>query len=226
MRHASVMRRLAVAALCVLGAACANASGPGGSPENDVPTVAGIVCKADGSTRVRTPQVLVQPDGIHVRVVSHLDEPASVGELGRDVEPGETTFVSTRPPGEIDAACYPYSQHDDGTEPLKVPFQALDPDGSYVDGEIQCTGMMSGMIGDFFERPLEGVRVPIEAARAKIRGLDDDDQVVHVGYPEQPAPQVAVRRDGQVVATYSFVTFDGEGWVIGGSSICESSGLR
>jgi hypothetical protein len=49
--------------------------------------------------------------------------------------------------------------------------------------------------------------------------------VFYVGYPEQPEARIGVRRDGQIVATFSFVTFDGEGWVIEGSSICSSSGL-
>jgi hypothetical protein len=219
------VRRLILVPLSVVLAACANAPKPGSSP-NDVPDVAEIICEADGSTTVRTPQVVVQPDGIHVHILSRLDEPASLGELGRDVDPGETTFVSTRAPGEIDASCYPFSKHDDGTEPSKAPFEALDPDGLYVDGEIRCSGLMSAGISDFVEAPMEGLRVPIEAARAAIGGLEDDDEVFHVGYRTQADPSVAVRRDGRIVATYELVTFDGDEWTVASSQICSSSGLR
>ncbi|HET9672166.1 MAG TPA: hypothetical protein VFQ40_04885, partial [Actinomycetota bacterium] len=178
-------------------------------------------------TTIRTPQVLVQPDGIHVHVVSHLHESASVLGLTNDVDPGETEYVSTASPGVIEVGCHPFSQHaEGGDDPAMVHLEALDPEGIYRDGEIQCSGMTSSSIGDFAEAPLEGLRVPIEAARPKIHGLEDDDEVFHVGYPEQADARVAVRRDGQVVATFSFVTFDGEEWVIEGSSICGSSGLR
>lgn len=225
--HPSVSRSIVVATLCVLAAACADPLGPAeGSATSGLPTVAEIVCGADGSTEVRTPQVAVQPDGLHVHVLSRLDEPAQLVGLGRDVDPGETDYVTPVPPGRVGAACYPYSQHDTLQDPPTTPMEILDPEGLYVDGEIQCSGQMSSMISDFMEPPLEGVRVPIELARETIRGLDDDDQVFHVGYPEEPDAHVAVRRDGQVVATFSFVTFDGEEWVIEGSSICVSSGLR
>jgi hypothetical protein len=212
-------------ALSVLFIACANAPPPGSDPA-DVPDVAEVVCEADGSTTVRTPEVLVQPDGVHVHVLSRLDEPAQVVGLGRDVDAGETGYVTQVAPGRVAVACYPYSQHETVEDPPTTPMEILDPDGLYTDGDVECSGSMVEMIADFAEPPLEGQRVPLPAVRAEIRGLDDDDEVLHVGYPEQPDARVAVRRDGQVVATFSFVTFDGEEWVIEGSSICESSGLR
>lgn len=73
---------------------------------------------------------------------------------------------------------------------------------------------------------MEGRRIPIDAARAETRGLEGDDQVFHVGYPEQPDAAVAVRRDGQIVASFSYVTLDGEEWVVASSSICTSADLR
>ena len=68
--------------------------------------------------------------------------------------------------------------------------------------------------------------MPLDVARAKITGLQADDEVVRAGYPEEGDAGVAVRRDGTVVASFSFVTFDGEDWAIAGATICESSGLR
>jgi hypothetical protein len=221
----------AFAASMLLMAACADPPGPGEGPTEEgpagVPDLAEIVCEADGSTTVRTPQVVVQPDGIHVRVVSHLDEPAEIVGLGRDVEPGETDYVSVRAPGRIETGCNPYSQHEPGgKEPMMVQVDVLDPDGIYVPGEIECSGTASAMIADFFEEPLDAGPVPLLVARDSIRGLHTDDEVFHTGYPEQRDRVVAVRRDGEIVATFNFLTFDGEKWSVASNHICSSSGLR
>ena len=209
--------------------ACADPPGPRdpapASSTDDVPLVAEIVCEADGSTTVSTPEVLVQPDGVHVRVLSRLDEPASVGAFRMDVEPGTTEFVSTVAPGEVDAGCYPFSEHDPGgSEPQRAPVEVLDPDGFFVDGEVACSG--SSMVADFFKPPLDAGPVPLEVARESIRGLLPGDEVLHLGYPEQGGRQVAVRRDGTIVATFDFITFDGDEWHVASNSICSSSGLQ
>jgi hypothetical protein len=224
-RHASGVRRLRLALAVAPFAACADAPGPG--VEDPVPTVAEIVCEADGSTTVRTPQVRVQPDGVHVRGVSRLDEPATVNGPGRDIGPGVTEWVSTTTaPGTVEVACHPFSLHGSGDAPATAPLEILDPSGPYVAGDLECSGAVGHGIGEFAEPPLEGHRIPIDAARAEIRGLEGDDHVFHVGYPEQPDASVAVRRDGQIVASFTFVTFDGEEWVVESSSICTSADLR
>ncbi len=227
MRHAPHVRRwIGLMPLSVLFVACANAPLPGSDP-TDVPAVAEIVCEADGSTTIRTPEVLVQPDGIHVHVVSRLDEPAQmVGLFGSDVEPGGSDYISVVEPGTIEAGCFPYSQHEDPDSLITSPIEVLDPDGTYVDGEVDCSGMMRASVSDFAEPALDAGPVPLEEARPKIRGLQAGDEVLLTGYPEQAGAAVAVRRGDEIVATFSFVTFDGQEWVIEGSSICESSGLR
>ncbi len=48
---------------------------------------------------------------MHVHLVSHLDETAEIIDLGHDVEPGETRWVSQAPPGTVETACNPFSQH-------------------------------------------------------------------------------------------------------------------
>lgn len=225
MRHASCVRRIALALPVALFAACADAPGPGA--QGGVPNVAEIVCEADGSTTVRTPQALVQPDGVHVRGVSRLDETATVNGLGRDIGPGVTEWVSTTTaPGTMEVACHPFSLHGSGDAPATVPLEILDPSGLYVAGDLECSGAVGHGSASSRSQPLEGRRIPIDAARAEIRGLEGDDQVFHVGYPEQPDAAVAVRRDGQIVASFSFVTFDGEEWVVASSSICTSADLR
>jgi hypothetical protein len=223
--------RWLVAASLVTIASCADPprrgeAGPPNAPGIPVPDVAEIVCEADGSTTVQTPEVVVQPDGIHVSVISRLDEPAQLIGLGRDIEPGETDYVSTTPPGRVRVACYPFSEHDSGEEPPSRAMEVLDPGGTYVDGEVQCSGMSFGSTSDFAELPIEAGPVPLDAARSAIKGLLPGDEVAHIGYPDQRDRGVAVRRDGQVVATFSFVTFDGEEWFVAGSEGCQSSGIE
>jgi hypothetical protein len=199
--------------------------GPPNAVPEGVPDVAEIVCEADGSTTVRTPEVVVQPDGIHVHVVNRLDEPASVNGFGFDIDEGDTTHVTGRAPAVIQTACWPFSQHG-GEEPTTTPLEVLDPEGIYVDGEIECTGMASSMIADFFKEPLDAGPVPLDVAREEIRGLRPEDEVVHLGYPERRDRAVAVARDGAIVATFNFVTFDGEKWHVASNEICSSAELR
>ncbi len=75
------------------------------------------------------------------------------------------------------------------------------------------------MIADFFKPPLDAGLVPLEVARESIRGLLPGDEVLHLGYPEQGGRQVAVRRDGTIVATFDFITFDGDEWHVASNSI-------
>ena len=204
----------------------AGEEGPLKAAPEGVPDVAELVCEADGSTTVRTPKVVVQPDGIHVLVVSRLDEPASVGLLGRDVEPGRTEFVSVRPPGRVNAACYPFSQHDSGEEPPTSSIEILDPEEVYENGEIECEGMSRIGVADFAELPRDDLGpVPLDIARAKIEGLEPSDEVSYAGYPDDEDRAVVVRRDGLIVARFDFVTMNGERWFAAGWEICDPSGL-
>jgi hypothetical protein len=213
--------------------ACADApppidDGPATGPApTGIPDIAEIVCEADGTTTVLTPEVVVQPDGIHVHAVSRLDEPAELIGLRMDVDAGETTFVTTSAPGGLEVGCNPFSQHEPGgDEPTLVPMEVLDPEGLFVEGEVECPGTASSMIADFFEEPLDDGPVPLEVARESIRGLQPGDEILHLGYPEQGGRQVAVMRDETIVATFDFVTFDGEKWQIASNYVCSSTGLR
>jgi hypothetical protein len=225
LRSISTVVLLAVVA-CADPPAAGEAGPPNAVPEG-VPDVAELVCEADGSTTVRTPKVVVQPDGIHVHVVSRLDEPASVGLFGRDVEPGQTDFVSVRPPGHVNGACYPFSEHDSGEEPPTSTIDVLDPGGVYTSDEVECDGMLWAGGAAFGETPRDDLGpVPLDAARAWIEGLQPGDEVSYSGYPEDIGRDVIVRRDGDIVARFDFVTMNGERWFVGGFEVCQSSGIR
>lgn len=214
-----------VVAIVLAGAACADAPRPSPGVVPDHPDVARIVCEADGSTIVSTSTVLVQPDGVHVRVESHLDEPASVNGWGFDVDPGRSAWVMTGPPGLVQTACWPYSDHDSGEEPPPTPVEVLDPDGLYVDPEVDCTGQVGTYIADYgAPGPDFDVRIPLEEAREEIRGLRSTDQLVHGGYPEAVPAPVLVVRDGGVVASFSFAQTE-RGWTSPGGTICGDADL-
>ena len=220
---------IAPALLALLLVACADpprASEPSGDGAAELPSVALIECLADGSTSVRTPRVLVQRDGVHVRVVSHLDEPASINGWGFDVDQGESRQISPAAPGTVETACWPFSQHDSGREPPTHPVQVLDPDGAYFDGEVQCSGQAMSWVADYFTAPdRDAGRIPLEVARVSLRGLEADDEVRYAGYTSADNPPVVVVRDSAVVASIGFARFDGD-WSSPGGTICADSGIH
>jgi hypothetical protein len=113
-------------------------------------------------------------------------------------------------------------------EPATSPIEILDPDGLYLEGGLECGFLSSewGMTGDFAEAPLEEGVVPLSEARASIDGLQLEDEVRYAGYPSSRDRNVVVVRDGDVIASFEFVTFDGEDWVAAGASGCDGSGVR
>lgn len=226
-----LMRASTVALALLIGSAtaCADAPRAGQLSDDgsaDLRSVAVIECLADGSTSVVTPNVLVRPDGVHVKVVSHLDEPASINGWGFDVDPGTSRHVSGKAPGTIETACWPFSEHGSGVEPRTLPIEVLDPDDTYVDGEVACDGNAMSWIADYFTAPdREAGRVPLDVARAGLRGVEADDEIRYAGYPAAEDPGVVVVRDGVVVASVSFARFDGE-WSSPGGTICEDADIH
>ena len=119
---------------------------------------------------MRTPEVVVQPDGIHVHVISRLDEPAEmVGVFGQDVEAGETTYVSLVAPGSIGVACNPFSQHGDDRGPDTLSLKVHDPAALYVEGELECDGGTWGGVSDF-------AGVPADAGTGSAHDRSSGDQ--------------------------------------------------
>jgi hypothetical protein len=214
----------ALMAVAVL-AACANAPQSVSSSGPAAPTVARIVCEADGSTTILTPRVLVQRDGVHVRVLSHLDEPASINGWGSDVDPGNSTWTFGGAPSVVRTACWRFSDHDTLVEPATQPIEVLDPEGFFVVGDLECDGQSIGLVSDYFQEPDRAGPVPLDIARRKIRGLEAADEVRYTGYPQEADPAVIVIRAGQVIGSFSFARFDGQ-WDIPGGSYCDGVGIR
>jgi len=218
-------RRSALLVLVTALAGCADAAPADDASPSPVPALAVIECGADGSTTIGTLQVLAQPDGVHVRVVSHLDEPASINGWGLDADPGASRWTFGYRPGVVQTACWPFSDHGK-KEPATQPIEIVDPSGLFVDGELDCEGMVSTSTADYASEPdADAPPIPLDEARSMLRGLLPGDEVRYAGYPEEPRPNVIVVRDGRVIASLGFARFDGE-WSSPGGSICVDDGIR
>ena len=80
--------------------------------------------------------------------------------------------------------------------------------------------------GELEKAPREGVVAPLNQAKAAIRGLEDEDEVRYSGYPASGDRQVVVVRDGAIVASFEFVTFDGKEWFAAGATGCSGTGIE
>ena len=218
----SSLRLFAVAASCTCCLlACAVEAPPSSSSVPEAPDVAHITCRADGSTHLATPDVLAQRDGVHIVVRSQLDEPASINGLGFDVNPGRSTWVAGQA-GMLGVACWPFSEH--GTRPPPTSrLTVLDPQGWWVDGELQCTDHDDGAALDIeLVGSAEGSderSISLDEARALIPGLASDDELILPGWAGSSHDVVVVVREGRRIATVGFDFVDGA-WVQRGGEVC------
>src|SRR5262245_17290182 len=210
--------------LVLVGAACANAPTRASPTGSSARSVAQVACEADGSTRLVTPEVQVRPDGFTLRVISDLNEPASINGLGTDVDPGVTESEATTPPGRLEVACWPFSEHG-SQEPPTQTLTISDPEGLYVSAELQCPPGEDERWSEILDFPdtQHGVYTsPTEAASAHLRRLEPTDELRQAGYPEQQDAPVIVVRDGAVVASVSVRLAKDGRWYVAGASGCSS----
>jgi hypothetical protein len=207
---------------CAEGPLGTSTTGPW-SPAADIPTRAELVCGTNGSTTLSTERVQPRPDGVHLRVVNHFDEPVSVE--GFDAGPGETDWVLVKGPGTLKLMCWPFSQHMSGEEPVRVSLAIEDPAGLYFDSSIDCP-IEAFTTVEWAEKPVDYGPPPLDLARRLIDGLRPEDVLSVGGYPEQDRASVAVIRNGEVVASYGISRFAGEPWRVLVGTACEWTGLK
>lgn len=212
--------------LGLLGAACANEPSQGVPTGSSATSTVRIVCEADGSTTLLTPEVQVRPDGFTLRVRSDLNEPASISGLGMDVDPGVTESVMKHPPGRLGVACWPYSEHESLQEPPTRTLTISDPEGLYVSAELECPAGDDGQWGEVLDyaSPIRGSYAsPIHAAAAHLdSGLRPSDELRKAGYPEQQSGPVIMVRDGDVVASVVVALANSGKWYVAGANGCSS----
>src|ERR1700749_4630979 len=100
------MRPLVVCAIAAaITSACGSSTTNMPSEPGGLPNVARIVCTADG-TRLMTPAVLPQPEGVHVISPQPGGPPATLStDQARGWKPGPKPFVLTLPPGGAHLGC-------------------------------------------------------------------------------------------------------------------------
>lgn len=184
------------------------------APDDQVPArVAVIECSRPGvdGTRVLTPLVAAQADGVHVEVrnTSDVDLGISFATRGDNADVGTTELVLDSPPGTEEALCTGMD-----TDPRDtVPFEVVDPQGHWVSTGLDGEMCRSTNI-DYGEVPA-GNADPIDAARDHLGDqVLEGDELVLAGYPEAAVEKVLVlRRDG--VPIMSVEMFEGtEGWFV------------
>ncbi|CAN5484169.1 hypothetical protein BH20ACT23_BH20ACT23_16760 [soil metagenome] len=224
--------RLGLAIALSVLAGCAAVESPRSQTREGRPVAAPfveIVCTKGGDTRLWTPVVEVQPDGVHVDVENRAGEPTSFCGFTLDVEEGRHEEVISEPPGRIKIACYPDSQHESDTNPVRYDLELVDPRDHWVSTELECEpeSMMQSSISDFAYPLGKGLsKDPVELAQDTVKGLESDDVVEIAGYPEAEVPTVRVERDGKVIGVFGFLKAEDGGLVIETSDLCASEGLR
>lgn len=227
------MRRMWIVLMvwpAVLGA-CGNpeaaVSRAGPSPSDGIPTRLDIVCREDGSTELTNQEVQASPDGVHIRVDNRADEFVSINGTGLDFSEGVTEQVARSAPGELKVACWPGSKHN-GPEPERLAIQIHDPENHWIPGELECSRdqLVASATLDYVSDSAGTEGDPEEIAREKVKGIEADDEIITVGYPEAEYREVAVERNEETIALLSFSPAPKSGWLLGGYSACDSGGIR
>jgi hypothetical protein len=225
--------RLAVAlALClwIIVAGCGRA-GPGvGSPQpsdrEEAATVARIVCDREG-TRVLTPKVEAQPDGVHFVIDNRLkaDTGYSVefpesGGIGENAPKGKSEHVEPFPPGKVHIGCY---ESREGPKPDYGTLKVVEGESGYKSTELECpSGMAVGGEDGFYTPGAKEEKAdPVVITRHRFsEEIESGDVVEVVGYPEsEDQRSVRVVRQGRVVAVVGYFRESG-GWLGSGYSAC------
>jgi hypothetical protein len=156
-----------------------------------------VECSESG-TKLITPEVTAQVDGVHILVKNQLSLNPGLsikydgGGAGFNIkEDGITNIVAPVPPGPLLVRCGPLDSDHVATASQVV---VLDPDGIFVTTNLACTETASlGTSGIGADA--------IEAARRALLPVVQEGDVVQVaGYPEAVPRSVRLVRDGSVLA--------------------------
>ena len=218
--------RLACAIALVVLAGCAEET-PRSQLREGQPVAAPfveIVCTEDGGTRLWTPLVEVQSDGVHLDVENRAGEHASIDGFPLDVGEGRQKAVVKTPPGRMKVACNPFSKHGGSKKPVKYDLQLVDPEDHWVSTELECETDAVVVTTSYTPEPI-GDEDPAGAVEEMVKGLKNDDVVEAAGYLQADVPTVRIVRDSKVVGVIGFAETEG-GLGIEGTSTCDSARLR
>jgi len=192
-----------------------------------LPGVARVICDEDG-TRVETPAVKPQGDGIHVEIVNNAPGERSFsltsaegGGMGLGAPPGTSSQIVDLGPGSLTVSCTDPAVEVEGGEPLEI----VDEDGIWVPTTLGCPDQFSQVV-DYVAGAKGETSDPIEAARKAVEGyaLEAEDVFERAGYPDAETVRVRLVRNGENLAVIDLMD-DGTGkWLVGmvtGCSILE-----
>jgi len=195
----------------------------GSEPEAALPDVARVVCE-DGATRVETPSVKPQEDGIHLQIVNETAEDLGleIGEaqgepvMGTNADRGTSTEILELPPGSIWLAC----RHREAVDPW-VEIQVVDQDGLWLEGTGAPMPCTVGALGTSDYGPdTRGYPTPIEAVRRHYEErIRPGDVLEQLGYPDEVTPNFALIRDGVTIAAFEVGSYAG-GWLVESDTSC------
>ena len=185
-----------------------------------------MICDEDG-TRVETPAVKPQGDGIHFEIVNNAAGERSFsltsaegGGMGLGAPPGTSSQIVDFGPGPLTVSCTDPAVEVEGGKPLEI----VDEDGIRVPTTLGCPDQFSQVV-DYVAGAKGETSDPIEAARKAVEGyrLEADDVFERAGYPDAETVRVRLVRNGENLAVIDLMD-DGTGkWLVGMVTGCSSS---
>ncbi len=215
---------------CAIAALLASGCGPGAADQpprsagdgNSLPNVARIVCTAAG-TRLLTPAVRPQPDGVHVMLSQTDGPPATLdSDQGGGDKPGPKPLVITFPPGGAHLGCM--TRADWNADPPRhrgwVTLSVIDQDKQWVDD--QPAGGTCSQSSIDYAPTVAGYRES-QLGRDARRALEASptDVVERAGYPRQEPIEYRLVRDGRVVALATYASTGHGRWLLEGVQKCD-----
>jgi hypothetical protein len=217
-------RLLLLALVAALGLPACGAGSADAPPEETIepasraPDVARIVCAEEGATRVETPAVRPQGDGVHLEIVNESGGERAFsatdgqgGGLGGSAPAGTSTQVLDLGPGTLTVSC-----DDPETGPVAGKhLEVVDEDGVWVSTTLRCPEQFSAVLDYIMGAEGESAD-PLEAARTGLAGykVQAGDDFELAGYPEAESLSVRLVRDGESVAVVQLAP-DGAGkWLV------------
>lgn len=112
-------------------------------------------------------------------------------------------------------------------EPQRFLVQIHEPRNHWRPTELECSGddLIANATLDYAYGAPGSQGQPEEVARQSLKGIEPDDEIVTVGYPDAEYRDLAIERDGKTVAIVGLSPTEGGGWLVGGYSACPSAGI-
>ena len=204
------------------------ASTESSEPEAALPDVARVVCQ-EGATRIETPSVKPQEDGVHLEIVNETrkDLGLDIGEsrkepaMGTNAPIGTSTEILEFPSGSIWLMCRAR-----GAAGPWAQLQIIDQDGYWLEGTgspMACRIRALGVIDYVAEA--RGYPTPIQAVRQQHdSSIHPGDVLEQLGYPREATPNFALIRDGVTIAEFEVWSDDAGGWLVDSTSSCPPFG--